>query len=293
VDFKAIFWQLMPASDQISQGLCRRMARNFPEYCSKKLQAPVFIVGFNNGGKSTIVRQLINTSSMSLYPYEGNKELWFRGFYPWAEAQPDVGPIWHNPEEFVSAVLATRDDDFLLSRAYLGAYQLLVGGDSIMNDSGMLGALLPEILSVFPDAKFIHVVRDGRVASYLSARREWCNMMRSPANYQKKGCSLDFQDVLGRMINYWSWTEGRINSVAEKVPGQVYKVRYEDWCNSPDEVFSNLREFVSEGDASTASIDAGRIVNMNGYVEREFSEQDVSTFSSVSGPLLREMGYLK
>ena len=70
------------------------------------------------------------------------------------------------------------------ARAQLGAYQWLIGGNSILIDSGMLAALLPSIADTFNDAYIIHVIRDGKVGPYLGARGMWSNMLRTPAKYQ-------------------------------------------------------------------------------------------------------------
>ena len=174
------------------------------------------MIGFNNGGKSTIVRTLRRSFNLCVFPGEGNAELWFPGFFPWIESTPPVGPIWSNPGAFVEAVNQTRSDGFRTARAFLGAYQWLYGGSEILNDSGMLAALLPDIAPMFPDAKFIHVVRDGRVASYLSARQEWTNIMRSVDRYGAYGVGTDFGNVLRRMSQYWAWSLDRVSVVLPK-----------------------------------------------------------------------------
>jgi len=255
------------------------------------LKSPIFFVGFNNGGKSRLVNLLRTDLSASFYPDEGNGEFWFRDFFPWAEAQPDITPIWYDPDAFVAKVLAHRSDNFQLSRAYLGAYQYLMNTPSIVNDSGMLGALVPDMYKAFPDAKFVHVIRDGRVASYLSARREWCNMMRSPAAYQAKGCSLDFQDVLARMIRYWAWTVKRVKSVAEQDANKIFEIRYEDWCEKPEGVYHELVQFVENKTPSQKCLKHLNLKNMNDIVLNDYTERDIETVQRAAGKELKELGY--
>ena len=285
------FWESFPGGDRVSRGLCRRLACHFPGHFSEQLKSPIFFVGFNNGGKSRLVNLLRTDLSASFYPDEGNGEFWFRDFFPWAEAQPDITPIWYDPDAFVAKVLAHRSDNFQLSRAYLGAYQYLMNTPSIVNDSGMLGALVPDMYKAFPDAKFVHVIRDGRVASYLSARREWCNMMRSPAAYQAKGCSLDFQDVLARMIRYWAWTVKRVKSVAEQDANKIFEIRYEDWCEKPEGVYHELVQFVENKTPSQKCLKHLNLKNMNDIVLNDYTERDIETVQRAAGKELKELGY--
>ncbi|WP_297793861.1 hypothetical protein [uncultured Marinobacter sp.] len=127
-----------------------------PRYFAKSLKRPVFVVGFNNSGKSSAVLALSRLAGLSIYPGEGNGELWFRGHFPWISSNVSVAPIWVAPNEFIRSVKDTNGHAFERARAQLGAYQWLTGGGNPLNDSGMLAALAPDITSTFPDAKFIH-----------------------------------------------------------------------------------------------------------------------------------------
>ncbi len=291
MNIKTAIWHVMPARERIYEGLCRRLAKRFPNTFAKQLQNPIFVVGFNNGGKSTIVRALKNSNQLCVYPYEGNQELWFHDLFPWITSAIDIPPIWHSPEKFVEFVTSSREDNFLGARAHLGAWQWLLGGSSVLNDSGMLAALLPDILPMFPDARFIHIVRDGKIGPYLSARMEWSYMMRSPPKYQKHLNTLDFQTVLEKMMRYWAWTLERVESVKKVRPKAVFEVRYEEWCADPDKTFQGIANFLKPNVViPPASLDFA-IVNMNAIVAEDFSARDKKTINRTIGPVLSGKGY--
>jgi len=273
-------------------GLCRRLALYCPEFCSRQLHDPIFVVGFNNGGKSRLVSLLEKELVACTYPDEGNAEFWFRGYFPWAEKRPDFGPIWSDPDKFISKILPMHSDSFMRSRAYLGAYQWLMGTQNIINDSGMLGAISPDMFSSFPNAKFVHVIRDGRVASYLSAKREWCNIMRIPEVYQSRNCPIKFQDVLSKMINYWAWTVNRVQSIKAIAPDKVYEIRYEEWCKDPTQIFHELVSFMGIESKSSTDLSKLNLTNMNQLIHEEFTLQDLTTMSESAGKTLAQLGYI-
>ena len=81
-------------------------------------------------------------------------------------------PIWaESGQAFARASLDSRSaaDDQRL-RAAFGAYQRLTRGRYLVNKSIMITFMVEYVLDVFPDARFIHLLRDGRsVALFLRA----------------------------------------------------------------------------------------------------------------------------
>lgn len=277
---------------RLAEKICRRLARNFPAFFAERLRQPVLVVGFNNSAKSTMMRALQQYDEIGLYPDEGNSELWFPGFFPWLASTVEVAPVWYNPECFVEAVVQSRDDRFLQARAYMGAYQWLMGYEYLVNDSGMLAAILPDIAPVFPDARYIHIRRDGRVVSYLAARKEWSQMMRSPAKYKAAKCEFDFQSVLRRVAKYWAFTMSQVDEVAAANPGAVYTVCYESWCLEPDKTVRDIADFLA-CDGNQLALQWGQpIENMNELVLAEYSTQDKTTVIDAIGPVLAAKGHM-
>lgn len=274
---------------EFSLRVARKTRRLAPGYFLSKLQNPVFVVGFNNSGKSTAISLLSNIHELCVYPGEGNAELWFRGHFPWVNSAVDVKPIWVAPDEFIRSVKDACSNSFSDSRAQLGAYQWIVGGKNLVNDSGMLAALAPDILADFPDAKFIHFVRDGRLASYITARLEWGRIIRSPAKYIEYGCPLRFSDVLKRMAEYWVWTMERMGEVESSIPGSVLELHYEDWWVNPEPMVNAVAQFI--GEAAPASVDFAAKSDLTQHLISEMPSEELTMLEDILGPTLREKGY--
>jgi len=280
----------MERSHRLRSGLPRRLARVAPGSFSRRLRRPVFVVGFNNSGKSTVVRSLQAAPELVAFPGEGNRELWFPGYYPWVELDLAIPPLWYDPQRFIESVVASRTDGFQSARAELGAYQWISGARRILNDSGMLAPLLPDVVHRFPDAQVVHFVRDGRVAAYLSARRHWSLMQRSPDRYLEHGCSLRFRDVLQRVARYWVWTVERMDELARSGAVPVLRVSYEDWCADPGHVLRGITAFLGD-DPSRITADPEPRTSMNPGVLAEFSDEEERIVMEVAGAKLVELGY--
>ncbi|MCC5859841.1 MAG: sulfotransferase [Ectothiorhodospiraceae bacterium] len=208
------------------------------------LKSPVFVVGFNKSGKSLITSYIANCSGVSVFPGEGNDVLWFKGLYPRHVRPSHVKPLWLDPDSFVREAIDSDPDRFFKAKSILSIYQLLRAPTGILvNDSGMLAAVLPEIIEYFPGAKFVHVVRDGRVVSYVAARK----IMQDGSSNEliRKKCSRhEFESVFQAQAKYWCWILDRVESVRCKNPDSFLTVRYEDFCKDPQRVFLSVREFV-------------------------------------------------
>lgn len=235
---------MVTLNSQLALKVARRASRIHPRFFSNRLDECAFVVGFNNSGKSSGVEALTHLSELSIYPDEGNGELWFRGHFPWISSHVEVPPIWVAPEKFIRSVKDSNGHTFERARAQLGAYQWLTRGRKVLNDSGMLAALAPDIAATFPDGKFIHFIRDGRLASYITARLEWSRIIRSPSKFIQFNCPIRFLDVLRKMAHYWVWTTRRMDMLAEKVPGSVLELRYEDWWQKPELMLDAVADFL-------------------------------------------------
>jgi hypothetical protein len=278
-----------PRRIRITQGVARRIARWTPRLGAERLHDPVFVVGFNNCGKSTVVDLLAQRPELLIYPGEGNGELWFPDFFPWIESSVDVGPIWSDPHRFIAAVMARRSDGFLSARAQLGAYQWLNGARRLINDSGMLAAVAPDTLGMFPDARYIHFVRDGRLSSYITARIEWSRIIRSPRKYLAYGCPINFSGVLERMAQYWAWTMDRMDEVKMRMPGQVLELRYEEWWRQPDQGVREILEFLDLG--SPHQPPPPPLQDLSESLRAEMTCAEVELLERTIGPALARKGY--
>lgn len=153
---------------------------------------------------------------------------------------------------------------------------------------------IPEILNIFPGARFIHVVRDGRDAS-LSAQKKW----------RQRHFYMDQTYLLK------SWVEHiELGQAAGTELGatQYLEIRYEMLVTEPEKVLRDICQFLDE-DFHAAMLDhtqlARRTIGDRGHVEvrKELSINSVQRWQNqltnfekkladtVAGPILDSLDY--
>jgi hypothetical protein len=274
--------------------LSRLLAVTSPTTSSRALTHPVFIVGFNKSGKTLLKNILATHPDIIGYPGEAN-ELWHPTLYPWHKSDLRTPPIWMEPSIFVRRSLADWTPLHRLSiRARFGAYQRLSGKQIMLIDSAMIAFMVPALLDLFPGAQFIHFYRDGRVCSYLTARKEHGKIIRHRAKYQKSGYYFqDFNEVLFRLSSYWAATISKIQRDKADVetigPHNLLELSYEQFCTAPDDILKRICTFLS---IPIVSLRSQHVHDTN---ERHFEEMTADTRQNLLdaiGPTLRATGYL-
>lgn len=239
-----------------------------------------------------------------------DREIFFRR----VTAYPDEAPAWGDfgldAQEFLTRLrgldpYSVPEGFRLFYRMYAARFGKPRWGDK----TPLYGLHLQSIQTLLPEARFIHLIRDGRDAS-LSLRRCWF----SPG------------DDMRVLADYW-----RLNILAtrEQAKGAPHylEVRYEDLVREPENVVRRIcsfidlpfdaamlryperalgrlgehrarhdlhgRELVSQEErlgqqlATTRPPDPSRV----GLWRTAMSRQEVEVFENVSGGLLRDLGY--
>lgn len=150
---------------------------------------------------------------------------------------------------------------------------------------------LPVLLEIFPEARFIHLIRDGRDVA--------CSVM--PLSFGPNSLYVS--------ARRWKHSVERGLQFAEEHPTQVMTLRYEDLVDDPESVLHKVCEFLEE-DFEPAMLDyhadGGRRVPGSGIHsqiakpvnrqrlgrwKQELTPGQVRVFEAVAGPLLERMGY--
>ena len=185
-----------------------------------------------------------------------------------------------------------------LAEAIRTVYSLLAEGEgkSLYGDKtpGSV-SYIAEIATVFPEAKFVHIIRDGRAValSYLE-RPEW-----GP-------------ETMAEAAHHWKSRISRGRSGAANVGRARYReVHYEDMVEDPARVTRELCEFLGiefrqemlqyhqEGEEFISGTkDPAAFKNLAKPVtkglrkwEDQISPSDLELFESIAGDLLDELGY--
>ncbi len=161
------------------------------------------------------------------------------------------------------------------------------------------------IFRCFPQARFVHVLRDGRdVACSLRThpRHRVVDGQLVPLDTWKPiaGCARRWRDDIECSRPYWN-------------DPRFHTLRYEELVRNPREVLGRLMEFIGEpwdeamlahGGAGTAFRDVTRFaqnpealaaVNTASLSrwERDLDARDRQVFKRIAGPLLVELGYAR
>jgi LPS sulfotransferase NodH len=260
-----------------------------------RVRNPVLIVGCGRSG-TTLLRELLGAHrSIAAYPSEAN-ELWHPSTYPWHRATVDVPPIWTNPRQFTDVSLAARPPEHALRlQAHFGAFQALAGRPVLLHKSVMLNFMLPYLLEVFPAARFVHLVRDGRAValSYATFQRKRATEAR--ARYVRAGFDWPFDALLVQFARYWALTMEELNrqQAARGLAGsgRWLEVRYETLCSEPAAVLATTAEFIGVARDGYGIQRYDHITNRNPHYLGELDPVLRARLTAETGAALAAYGY--
>lgn len=154
---------------------------------------------------------------------------------------------------------------------------------------------IPQLIGVFPNAKFIFITRDHR--------DQVMSMMK--VNFEKK--------IVASLAYRWKHFNREIDKCRKKYPGQFYSLKYEDLVQRPQEQLKAITQFLGIGytdamldSSSRASfyVSSNALVRDHhksllkpidpGMIERwkeEMSEDDVRMTDHVVGDAAEQFGY--
>jgi hypothetical protein len=155
---------------------------------------------------------------------------------------------------------------------------------------------LPLLERLFPDARYVHLIRDGRdtAASFLSmpagiVTRTWAH----PATAGEFACQ-------------WRTEVASARALGARVGGRYLETRYEELVTDPERELRRICELAGLGFDAAMLDYAGKIdVSAKPHQQSlakaptpglrdwraELSPADVEAFEEVAGDLLRELGY--
>ena len=146
---------------------------------------------------------------------------------------------------------------------------------------------------IFPDAVFIHILRDGRAAAYSILRSR---LRHSGAYWSVK--PPGWQDLLKLPLVdacalQWKMTVEAILQSAKKLPGEQFmEIRYEEFVDRPTEIFEQVGERCGLvwRDALLQSITGG-MDNRNFKWQTEMQDSDKKTLDVLLCNFLEQLGY--
>ena len=271
---------------------------------------PLFIVGAPRSG-TTLLQTLVDGYSPIAIPPESHV---FPRFYPFLDGYGDLRQPLHlralvrdllTDEKIVAWDLQTSVEEFCrelptdsTARDVIGRLYRLYArkeGKSCWGDKTTVHVLyMREIRSLFPEAQFVHILRDGRDVAESLAR-----------------IAIGKKSAWANAHRWVQYVQAAEAFQRQAPPGTYLEVRYENLVRQPDEEMRRLFAFLGLG-----SVSVGRAVPETGlkqhYLQRAphhglldapISDQkigafktglrprDIEVFEMVAGETLRRYGY--
>lgn len=244
-------------------------------------ERPVFVVGAPRSGTT----------------FMGNSLGRLTGFVDLGE----VGPLKVAIDELIALPEeeAARRLERIMERVRrLGLARRLRAVEQTPETSFVLGAAL----RAYPQAKVVHMIRDGRDVVCSLLEKGWLRTDRGGADdvgspYGERVRSWvepervpEFQAASEATRAAWAW---RSYLVAAKTgaPEATLEVRYEDLAGDPDAAAARIADHIAADADELAAALRDVHAQSVGRWRRDLTEDQVADVAAEAGPLLRELGY--
>ena len=200
-------------------------------------------------------------------------------------------------------------------RVYAWLMRIHLDGDLRFVEKTPRNALIvPFLYRAFPDAQFIHILRDGRDAALSLSKKPWLKESEGASGkFEPGGFAYgpyrQFWVELGREEAFestsdihrcvWSWrrhTEAAIADLADVPPEQVFEIQYEQLVSAPAVQADRLLDFLGiSSDASRGLFHeaVGKASPTSvGNWKRGLSDEQLAEIEQEAGDLLRQLNYV-
>jgi len=256
--------------------LLQERARNLPQRLRGREERLVFVVGSPRSGTTFLA------GAIGAVP----------GFADLTEVTPLKAAI-------PSLARAGEADAAARIRAILERVRTmtLVRGVRGVEQTPETAFVLAAALRAYPEARAVHVVRDGRDVACSLLERGWLSAGRAGADDARRAYGADarfwvredereeFERSSDAARAAWAWRA--YVTAARSVEDRVLEVRYESLASSAPDIARHLG-----ADAAPLEATLSRFTDRSiGRFRRDLSPEQLADVEGVAGPLLRELGY--
>lgn len=250
-----------------------------------RLDRPIFVVGCSRSGTTIFMEYFRDHPDLC----------------DWSEAAQVMELDFYNPQidhEKVEAD-ATEFEAFRIQFLF-GLKTRLLGRKRFTNKHPENSFRMRFIKTIFPDAMFLHVIRDGRAVASSNYVRTHKDRFRTgfpfgqfpkPPNWR----SLMSLPLADQFAHQWIESVRCIRNVSGKYlrPGQYMEVQYEEFCGDPIAVLARIDEFFGL-DPSRRKLDTGlpRLDSQNAAWAKAFTTEEAKRVEELTMSLNRDLGYL-
>jgi hypothetical protein len=156
---------------------------------------------------------------------------------------------------------------------------------------------------VFPDAKFIHIIRDGRAVANSLLNVNFWRGWEGPENwrlgplsetYEKEWMDHDRSYVVLAGIQWKILMDAAEEAIKFIDPARVMVVKYEDLCSDPYSILRETAEFceIEWSDHFQSRLDKYQLRNVNSKYEMDLTTRQSKDLNDSLQDYLVKYGYL-
>jgi hypothetical protein len=221
-----------------------------------------------------------------VYPTEAN-ELWHPKAYPYRKAMIAVPPILVDPKLFTQRSLENWPNKHgdLIKKVFTCFHLLKGDSKTFVVKSVMISFMISKILDLFPDARFIHVYRNGICVVRSLFEKEWQKYL---------GVVDNKRDFYSHCAEYWNQCITEIDRVSASLSLKgrniMYELGYEELCREPKRQLDRVAAFLGCHPNGFA-FDLSEIQSTNWKAGDYIREKQWSHLIDVMSPVMEQKGY--
>lgn len=213
------------------------------------------------------------------------------GYELWDIARPLPGNLYDPP--------LSKDDvrveDINRIRAIINKHLLYQHGFRFINKNTRNTRRIGYLDAIFPDALFIHIVRDPRASVASLLKVDWWPEMKiwnqhqiTPTEWSTQG-----KDSAVLAAKLWRDETRLIIAYQDYLPKRFLRVQYEDLISRTNETLQEILDFcdLQWNNKFAKLISKIKIKDMNNKYRTVLSSEKLDSIKSITMPILREMGY--
>ncbi len=157
----------------------------------------------------------------------------------------------------------------------------------------MVTFMLRKVIELFPDARFIHLYRDGRAVALSWMKKDRAKL--GHARYAGYVLDRSDEDLMETYIRHWQDHVLHLEREAVQLglgpAGRLFELRYESLCAAPTVELAALARFMGIASEPFVNADLGHIRSENGKARAELVGSVLARLTAAGAAALEAKGY--
>ena len=272
-----------------------RLANLAPDFWGARVRNPLFVIGCARSG-TTLLQSLL-AQHRDIANWSEASILWDPSGYYWSVSARETPPLWVDPEGYTARWRRDNLPRGREIRASFGLFQGITRKPYLLNKNPENLFRIPDILSIFPEAHIVHIVRDGRAVVSSSLKRMLRKVEKWPEFHRLAEVDFSEDEMAVRMSVFWRKSmcevESQDRALNLKAGGKLLEIRYEDLCENRSEPLRQICELVGlRGDRFQPAVWRMPVESRNFKWKQRFTPQLVEQMEAAMQPKLADWGYV-